>query len=294
MGSWFDGLLGAIQNAGVDLPIPKGLNFSTGLRAVRNTVTGMIDVSSVAVAADYAGRGLIVDENGQLQPQPRPRLWLHEERFAGCIASPTIGTHGWTVTGDGTPTISRLTQSPGVPRLRLTTDSGASSGDAAALHLGPAVNSAVLPPALSILQRWQAQISLPALTDRRVFWGWASTLDVTTTPGSALGLLYDSSVGPNWLLWARNAGSGDPVDTGVAATAANFLLTFTQGDGSWLVSLSGVSLGEMSADLPSASSGLNFGLGVETLAAATAAADLGANTFSAVLESSVWDDDEGL
>lgn len=294
MGSWFDGLLGAIQNSGVDLPVPKGLNFTSGLRAVRNTVTGIIDVSSVAVAADYAGRGLLVDENGQLQPQPRPRLWLHEERFAGCIVSPSIGTHGWTVTGDGTPTISRQLTSPSVPRLRLTTDSGASSGDAAALHLGPAANSAVLPPALSILQRWQAQITLPALTSRRVFWGWADTLDVTLTPGSALGLLYDSSVGPNWYIWARSAGSGAPIDSGVAAATGNYLLTFTQGDGSWLVSLGATSLGELSADLPASGSGLNFGLGVETLTTATAAADLGANTFSAVLESSVWDDDEGL
>lgn len=294
MRSWFDGLLGAIQNSGADLPIGKGLNFTAGLRAVRNAVTGLIDVSSIAVASDYAGRGMLVDENGQLQPQPRPRLWLHEERFAGCIVSPTIGTHNWTVSGDGTPTISVQSTSPGVPRLRVTTDAGASSGDYAALHLAPTVNGDILPPTLAILQRWQAQITLPSLADRRVFWGWATTLDVTSTPSGALGVLYDSSVGPNWYLWARGNGIGDPIDTGVAAATGNHLLTFYQDAGGWSVSLSGVSLGALSANLPIAGIALNFGVGVETLTTATASADLGANTFSAVLESSVWDDDEGL
>lgn len=44
-GSWLDALLGAVFNSSSSVPIAGGLNFSGGVKAVLNRVTGRVDVS---------------------------------------------------------------------------------------------------------------------------------------------------------------------------------------------------------------------------------------------------------
>jgi len=44
--SWFSALLGRVRSAGVDLALGSGINFTDGLAARLNPVTGYIDVSA--------------------------------------------------------------------------------------------------------------------------------------------------------------------------------------------------------------------------------------------------------
>lgn len=45
MAGWLDALLGRLRNGGDEIPLGAGLNFTSGLRAVRNLATGFADVS---------------------------------------------------------------------------------------------------------------------------------------------------------------------------------------------------------------------------------------------------------
>ncbi len=245
---------------------------------------------SAALAPFLRGLGLTVDATNRLRRRIRPRLWQFEERFPGGLLTPgAIGSHGWALTGSATPVLTRSASSPGVIKLRLATD--VNLNDVAAAHLGATASQGVCVPSLAVLRLAQFVVNLPALTTRRVFFGWCSDFANLDTPSSALGVLYDSSSSPNWQVWARAGGVGAPVASAEAAVNGDVILSIVQVGSVFQFYADDTLLGSASSNIPSAA--LNFGWGVKTLAGSSANADCAFASFEAELNAA-WDDDTFL
>jgi len=277
-GSWLDALLGGIYSAGTKLALNAGLNFTSGLAASYNSTTKLIDVTASAddaqasgLAPFLAGPGLAVNAAGDLVPQLRPHLFSLEDRFTGSAISPGIGTHGWTQTGDGSFSCSKSVGGAGfTSRLRITSD--ATSGNYTAVHLGTTATATVLVPAPGVLRRAQFMLSSGLLTTRRVFVGFSTNMS-SDAPDSALGFLFDSSVGGKIQFWARYLGSGDPVVSAVDLTTSSTLLTIDETATGFQFYANDTLLGELTSHLVTIATPLNLGVSVRTLANSAASVD---------------------
>lgn len=283
---------------GSNTPAPRrasmkfvGPNVSDdGLNTVVDmTSTGIgTDALATALAPHLRGLELTVDASGNLTPRLRPRIWRLREDWNG--GSPTvsgaIGQHGWNFSGVGTPAVSR----PGSFTCRAAT-SGATN-DLTAVHLTDAAGSTLTTPAAATGKQCHFIARLPALTTRRTFYGWIDSFANIDTPARALGFVYDSSVSPNWHLWARNSSTGAPSNTGlVVPSNTRQLLSFVSNGTSWLSYIDGVLAGTLSANIPSTS--CNLGFAAKTLAASSATADIHLLSIEHVL-AAPWDLDTFL
>lgn len=305
MSAWLDALFGRIFNGGVSLPLSKGINFANGLAATFNQTTKSIDVSTVPSAPDAAvlapllrGVGLTVNSQSRLQLRPRPRKVILQDWFCtGGLTSGTIGSLAWNITGVGTPTVSALSTITSLADRKIQLNVTGAANDVTSLTWGAAANTQKLSsPDVRLLQTVSKFGG--HLTNKRFFFGLSS--DFATNPTSVAncaGILFDSDVNAtNYLLIARNASVGSPINTGVAVPADSpELLTIynAPGGSTWEFRVGDAVIGTIPiASLPTA--GMNLGYRVQTLAAATRLHQLAYFGFESVDLGGACDDDAFL
>ena len=201
---------------------------SVTLRTVGGFVNGQAsltrqDVGTFTLVSDGASGWWI--ETLHL-PHPRD-VTLQDWFCSGNSTTGSIGDLGWTLTGAGTPAVTRnATGMTSSGKLTLTTT--AASNDRTTICLAQTEAGNVVKPAeVTLLQAVQTFNAVTAT--KRLFFGLATSL--ATAPASvadSLGFLYDSSVGANWLTIARFGSTGTATDTGVAASTADALLSIWQ------------------------------------------------------------------
>lgn len=150
---------------------------------------------------------------------PRARDLCIQDYFAsGLLVSGSIGQLGWTMLGAGTPAVTRGSVAlNSASKLVITTS--AAANDRTTICLGTTETASVVDPQeFTVLQcAWNFN---NILTNKRVFFGLSSSF--TSAPASAadaIGVLYDSSVGANYLINVRAGSAGSVVDSGIAAPA---------------------------------------------------------------------------
>lgn len=232
---------------------------------------------------------MVVDSSGKLMPTGRPRRFFDWDYFcSGGTTSGTIGRMGWNLLGSGTPAFSRLDSNLATAvRARLSTSNA--NGNRSNLLFGLTESAIVMNPTESAIMQgvWRMNGSLAT---KRVFFGWNSNfaLDPITGNVNALGLAYDSSVSPNYLVVSRiGLTLGAATDTGIPVPAnSGQLISIVQSEAtserfefhigtdaggiitqsSLLAAVTIPQTGGFSA---------NFGFGLTTLAAAVSALELG-------------------
>ena len=198
------------------------------LRAVSGTVNGQLsltrqDVGTFTLVSDGAAGWWV-----ETLDLPRPRdVTLQDWFCSGNSTTGSIGDLGWTLTGAGTPAVTR--NSTGMASSgKLTLTTSAASNDRTTICLAQTEAGNVARPAdVTLLQAAQSFNSVTAT--KRLFIGLATSF--VTAPASvadSLGFLYDSSVGANWLTIARFGSTGTATDTGVAASTSDALLSIWQ------------------------------------------------------------------
>lgn len=196
-------------------------------------------------------------------------LDLHDRFMSGNNTSGSIGALGWLLLGVGTPATSR-SNGDGSGIRRIATSS--SSSDLTALSLGDTATREIIAPSkVAILQ---FVVSSPGLSDRAHFVGLTEDCTDLAAPARALGFFYDDAESPNWHVWARDAGSGDPVDTGVILNAATtYVLTIHQHEfGSFRMYVNSTLVATLADDIPA--SACNVAAVTMTQAAAASQLDL--------------------
>ncbi len=295
-------LIQGISQGLMESRFPRDTN---GINAAAQAAVGMynaLNAQSLSMASQIANtlRGTNMTVlNGLLSPFPRPRRFFDWDYFwTGGVTSGTIGRMGWNLLGTGTPAYTRVTASFSNAAKALLSTSAATN-NRSVLCFGETEARACANPRDFVECQVVWNMST-ALTDKRVFFGWSSNL--ATDPlavSTAFGLLYDSTIGPNYQLISRSGGVGNPIDTGrPAATAAGELVTFMQGssvptDYSVFLGVSGsttINLGTISA--PNAV--LNHGFRVETLANAIAGVNVGYWGMQSTIFTGIYASDTAL
>jgi hypothetical protein len=269
---------------------PQGNNLAYKPAAEAFTIDGSV---AAALAPLLRGIGLTVDSNNKLAPVPRPRtLQLQDYFIGGTLTSGNIGTLGWNLFGTGTPAISLISGNLGNRMVRLTTTSGAT--DSAILCLGATAAGSICQP--GDVNRLQASMRLPALTARRVFFGFSS--DFSVSPAAAaecLGVMFDSTISAtNWLRVARSASTGAPADNGIAAlnNSRELITLYQPVAGTYQLYSGNNLLGTLNTNI--SVSALNIGIAVYNTTTTAANADFGAFNFYAPSIGGVLDDDAFL
>lgn len=267
-----------------------GTNLAYKTAASAFTIDGSV---AAALAPQLRGVGLTVDVNNKLAPVPRPRtLSLQDYFIGGTLTSGNIGTLGWNLFGTGTPAISLISGNLGNRMVRLTTTAGAT--DSAILCLGASVTGSICQPGDA--NRVQASMRLPALTSRRVFFGFSS--DFSVSPAAAaecLGIMFDSTVSAsNWLRVSRSASAGAPADNGIAAlnNSRELITIYQPTSGVFQLYSGNTLLGTLNTNI--SASALNLGFAVYNTTTTVATGDFGAFNFYAPAIAGVLDDDAFL
>ncbi len=266
------------------------------LRAVGATVNGQPQLLRAQVGAF----SLVCDgaTGWWMEPLglPRPRDCFLQDYFcSGGTTSGTIGALGWGLFGAGTPAVTR--NSAGLNSAnKLTLTTTAAANDRTTVCLSNSESGDVVDPQeFSVLQAiWNFNA---VLTDKRVYFGLAASL--TPAPGAstdAIGLLYDSSVGGNYLLLARAGSAGSAVDSGVAVPSNTpELLTIWQSTpGVYRFYVGNRLLGTITGNTLIPNVPLNCGFRLETLTTAAKTQRVGYFGLRAMNLVSPFNDDEFL
>lgn len=265
------------------------------LRCVNGTVNGQATLERAVVGAYAAVSDGSTGWWLESLNLPRPRdVHLQDYFVSGDNTTGQIGSLGWSLLGLGTPVAARASANlQSSSKIALTTS--AAANDRTVLSLGSAEGTTVVNPSeVSIVQAvWNFNNNL---TLKRGFFGMASTL--ATAPASVvdgLGILYDSSVGGNYLSLARVSSAGSPVDTGAAVPAnTGELLTLWQSSpGTWRFYVGERHVGTVSGTAaPTAA--MNVGFRIETLTTAAKTVRVGYFGLRAMSLAAAFDDDDFL
>jgi hypothetical protein len=262
--------VGKIAVVALDSLSRPNLSYQTQTATVAN------DAFATTLAPHLRGVGLTVDTSGNLAPRLRMRkLQMRDQFISGGTASGSIGQLNWSLLGSGTPAVSRssITTTLGNSEKLVLTTSG-SANDRTVLCLGETETRAVIIAGEAKILQTLGR--LPALTDRRFFFGMASNFATETSAGvNVLGIYYDSAVSPNWRIIARSSSSGSPVDTGVPApnNTAELLTIYQPTAGTFQFYSGNTLIGSISSGVPTAP--MNLGWRLETLAASAKTHHLG-------------------
>lgn len=224
----------------------------------------------------FRGVGLTLGTDGKLAPRARMRKLTMVDLFiTGGLTSGTIGAYGWNLLGAGTPAISQPSHTGLGSRNKLTLTTSAGLTDRSVLCLGTSESkSLVVPGDVAILQ--MITTFAGALTNKRFFFGIHDDFSqIPSAATSCLGFWFDSAVGGNWLLLARDGSVGVPVNTGVAvASDTGELITMLKNSSTSFSFYSGNTLlGTISSGVPSDVS--NVGMAVYNVTATSKSQNIG-------------------
>jgi hypothetical protein len=229
------------------------------------------------------GTNLVAHLDGSMSPIGRPRRFFDWDYFtSGGVVSGQIGRMGWSLVGVGSPSYTRV-DSTFASAVKGVLSTSSTLLDRTSLVLGESATLGVMNPTESFITQGVWRMGGSVAT-KRVFFGWCSDFSADPILGAvdALGLAYDSSLSPNYLIVNHLSGGGDPpLDTGVVVpTATGELITIVQRSGvefTFYIGSDGV-LSPLvgSVVLPSLSGYVaNFGFDVTTLDAAVSTLEVG-------------------
>lgn len=275
------GKFAVVRLDGLDRP---NLSYETQVATVAD------DTFATTLAPFLRGSGLTVDSSGNLSLRARPRrAILVDHFFGGAASSGSIGSLGWNLSGSGTPAISRGNITTSLLSERYTIATSGSANDRSSLTLG---SSETLKVAFaSQCELLQFALRPVSVANVRVFAGLMG--DFSQEPSAAttaLGLYYDSGVGPNWKAIARSAGAGSPVDSGIAASTVNGILVsiWQPTAGTHQLYIGNTLAASISSGIPTAVA--NLGFRIETLTGS--AKSLSVSHFTGILNLADANDDD--
>lgn len=193
--------------------------------------------------------------------------------------SATLTTNGnisalaWGLSNSGTPTLafqSGLTNHPGV--LRITT--GATSGNNARIHRGNnATGGSLIVPANLLAMRWV--VRLPDITTMILRMGLGQDISAANFGTAGAWIEYDAASSANWRYALRQASTGTPINSTVAATSNTWydlMMVLNSAASTAAFFANGNLLGTVSTNFPTTS--LQAGLLIQTSAAAARSVDI--------------------
>lgn len=254
------------------------------------------DAFATTLAPHLRGSGLTVDTSGNLAVRARPRLavlqdWFITGRGSAAVGDAAIGSLSWNLLGSGTPVYQRVDNNFAFGGCGLLRTS-ASINDRSCLLLGDTETRHVVTTANT--SQLQAGVILASTATRRAFFGLQS--DFSTDPLAAaenLGFVYDSAASANWRVISRTGTAGSPVDTGVAASTSQVLLTILKPTaGTFQFYIGNTLVATVSSGISAAE--MNVGFRSQTLAASLTDLRLGYFGFHAELSGGAIDDDTFL
>lgn len=146
------------------------------------------------------GTNLTVNPNGRLSPVGRPRRFFEWDYFcSGNNTSGTIGRMGWNLVAAG-GSYARQSATLSSPAKGLLSTSNVNN-NAIALILGDTTGRAIGNPVEAVNMQWAWQMN-NSLASKRIYFGWNNNLGINpnTSNVTAFGVMYDSSISPNYLL----------------------------------------------------------------------------------------------
>jgi hypothetical protein len=249
--------------------VPVGVTLTDIPDATPNLDSGVIGGASAArgVGLTVAGSVTTSPSMTTLSVRPRLRRPLMQDYFVGGnLVTGSIGALGWNLLGTGTPVVSRNNGNFNTRTLNL--DTSASSGNVSALVLGDTLTRGVANPVeMTIIQgSWDFNNDLATV---RRFFGFSSDFGADPTGVvSGLGIIQDSTLGPNYYLIGRSASAGAPIDTGVPVPAnTGELVSMVKPGGSQSNTWSFYSGSTLLGATDQLGANMNLGFRVETLTA---------------------------
>jgi hypothetical protein len=238
----------------------------------------LIEMPKATLSGHLRGVGLTVDSGGSLRTRHRPRRIQEFDYFvSGTNVSGSIGKLGWTLTGTGTPSVSRLSAANLNTSSKLAIDTSAAANNRSVLCLGEneAFDVVATPDLVTLQCAWNMNNDL---TNMRVFFGLQESFATDpTAEAECIGILYDSSVSPNYQILSRVSSTGTPTVTSqvVPANTSELITIHQPSSNVFNFYVGNTLIGTINSGTPATANGMNVGWRVETLAASIASIRVG-------------------